>query len=149
VNSDCYLGVLNRLWAKTLRIRPEYREQGSWSLLHDNAPPHKLTIVRDFLDRKGITVLDWLQQISGCSQKWSWRWKEIVTTPSRTSKGMYRSFKFDSKKEYSDYFQKLVNRFQLCIDWEGDYFEYLLTYGAEPFLRSFQLCSHSGNSQQF
>jgi hypothetical protein len=25
----------------------------------------------------------------------------------------------------------------------------LLTYGAEPFLRSCQLCSHSGNSQQF
>jgi hypothetical protein len=26
---------------------------------------------------------------------------------------------------------------------------YLLTYGAEPFLRSCQLCSHSENSQQF
>jgi hypothetical protein len=26
---------------------------------------------------------------------------------------------------------------------------YLLTYGAESFLRSCQLCSHSGNSQQF
>jgi hypothetical protein len=26
---------------------------------------------------------------------------------------------------------------------------YLLMYGAEPFLRSCQLCSHSGNSQQF
>jgi hypothetical protein len=26
---------------------------------------------------------------------------------------------------------------------------YLLTYGADPFLRSCQLCSHSGNSQQF
>jgi hypothetical protein len=24
-----------------------------------------------------------------------------------------------------------------------------LAYGAEPFLRSCQLCSHSGNSQQF
>jgi hypothetical protein len=26
---------------------------------------------------------------------------------------------------------------------------YLLTYGAEPFLRSCQLCSHSGTSQYF
>jgi hypothetical protein len=26
---------------------------------------------------------------------------------------------------------------------------YLLMYGAEPFLRSCQLCSHSGKSQQF
>jgi hypothetical protein len=28
-------------------------------------------------------------------------------------------------------------------------YTYLLMYGAEPFLRSCQLCSHSGNSQQF
>jgi hypothetical protein len=28
------------------------------------------------------------------------------------------------QKEYSDCFQKLVNRFQLYIDSEGDYFEY-------------------------
>jgi hypothetical protein len=28
-------------------------------------------------------------------------------------------------------------------------YSYLLTYGAEPFLRSCQLCSHSGNYQQF
>jgi hypothetical protein len=56
VNSDYYLG--NRLWARILRIRPEYREQCSWSLLHDNAPTHKSKIVRDFLARKGITVLD-------------------------------------------------------------------------------------------
>jgi hypothetical protein len=27
--------------------------------------------------------------------------------------------------------------------------QYLLTFGAEPFLRNCQLCSHSGNSQQF
>jgi hypothetical protein len=27
------------------------------------------------------------------------------------------------QKEYSDCFQKLVNRFQPCIDSEGDYFE--------------------------
>jgi hypothetical protein len=26
---------------------------------------------------------------------------------------------------------------------------FILTYGAEPFLRSCQLCIHSGNSQQF
>jgi hypothetical protein len=39
VNSDYYLGVLNRLWARILRIRPEYREQGSWLILHDSAPP--------------------------------------------------------------------------------------------------------------
>jgi hypothetical protein len=27
------------------------------------------------------------------------------------------------RKEYSDCFQKLLNRFQLCIESDGDYFE--------------------------
>ena len=44
VNAHYYLGVLNRLWARILQIRPEYREQGSWSLFHDNAPTHKTSI---------------------------------------------------------------------------------------------------------
>jgi hypothetical protein len=37
-------------------------------------------------------------------------------------------------------FHNILNR------WKNNY---LLTYRAEPFLRSCQLCSHSGNSQQY
>ncbi|EZA54478.1 hypothetical protein X777_05754 [Ooceraea biroi] len=40
------------------RVRPEYREQVSSSLLHNNIQPHKSTIVRDFLVKKGITLLE-------------------------------------------------------------------------------------------
>jgi hypothetical protein len=36
-----------------------------------------------------------------------------------------------------------------CKSSRSRYWKYLLTYGAEPFLRSCQLCSHSENSQQF
>jgi hypothetical protein len=50
-----------------------------------------------------------------------------------------------------------LNVFQFSSKWTwiecGDEYLYnrmlILTYGAEPFLRSCQLCSHSGNSQQF
>jgi hypothetical protein len=35
------------------------------------------------------------------------------------------------------------------VYWAACEFTYLLTYGAEPSLRSCQLCSHSGNSQHF
>jgi hypothetical protein len=33
--------------------------------------------------------------------------------------------------------------------WTCSFQLYLLTYGAEPFLRSCQMCSHSGTSQRF
>jgi len=54
VNAQCYLGVLKRLWDRIHRVRPEYKEVGSWFLLHDNAPSHKALIVREFLAKKGI-----------------------------------------------------------------------------------------------
>jgi hypothetical protein len=36
-----------------------------------------------------------------------------------------------------------------CVIVEYKHTLHVLAYGAEPFLRSCQLCSHSGNSQQF
>lgn len=52
------MGVLNRLCARNVRVWPEYWEQGVWSLLHDNAPAHICKIVRDFLAKIRIMVLD-------------------------------------------------------------------------------------------
>ena len=52
VNAVYYLGVMKRLLARIRRGRPEYRESGSWRLLHDNAPSHRSTLVTDFLNQK-------------------------------------------------------------------------------------------------
>jgi hypothetical protein len=47
-------------------------------------------------------------------------------------------------------FMKLQhNSIDLFLHFIHIYCIYILTYGAEPFLRSFQLCSHSGTSQHF
>ena len=48
VNAVYYLGVMKRLLTRIRRVRPEYRERGSWRLLHDNAPSHRSTLVTDF-----------------------------------------------------------------------------------------------------
>jgi len=40
VTGNYYLEVLKRLMARIHRIRPEYQDPESWSLLHDNAPSH-------------------------------------------------------------------------------------------------------------
>ena len=53
VNAEYYVGVLNRLLARIRKVRPQYWEQGSWSLLHDNAPVHKSRMVRQFVAKQG------------------------------------------------------------------------------------------------
>lgn len=58
VNAVFYLGVLKRLVRRICRIRPEYREEGSWRLLHDNAPSHRSTLVTDFLTKKRILTIN-------------------------------------------------------------------------------------------
>ena len=53
-----YLEVLKRLMARIRRIRPEYRDPETWSLLHDNAPSHIPLIVRQLLARNQVCVLN-------------------------------------------------------------------------------------------
>jgi hypothetical protein len=76
---------------------------------------------------------------SKLSQRWllvtSFRWLHLLFYPEDWGPTYLRKFDKltpDLKKYYA--------RRQ---------YTYLLMYGAEPFLRSCQLCSHSGNSQQF
>ena len=57
VNAIFYLGVLKRLLYRIRRIRPEYREGGSWRLLHDNTPSHRSTLVTDFFTRNRILTI--------------------------------------------------------------------------------------------
>ena len=47
-----YLSVLERLWKRIRRVRPEYSAPGIWFLLHDNAPVHRAVAVQECLARK-------------------------------------------------------------------------------------------------
>ncbi|UYV63394.1 hypothetical protein LAZ67_2003948 [Cordylochernes scorpioides] len=55
---EYYLNFLKRLIARIRRIRPEYRDEDSWCLLHDNAPSHSSLIVRRFLAKNNVCVLN-------------------------------------------------------------------------------------------
>jgi len=48
VNAKYYLNVLKHLLSRIRHVRPEYREPGSWRLLHNNAPSHCAAIITDF-----------------------------------------------------------------------------------------------------
>ena len=58
VTGSFYLSVLERLWKRIRRVRPEYSAPGSWFLLHDNAPVHRAVAVHEFLARKQACVLN-------------------------------------------------------------------------------------------
>ncbi|UYV73796.1 hypothetical protein LAZ67_11000937 [Cordylochernes scorpioides] len=58
IAGEYYLNVLKRLIARIRRIRPEYRDENSWCLLHDNAPSHSSIIVRRFLAKNNVCVLN-------------------------------------------------------------------------------------------
>ena len=53
-----YLEVLKRLMFRIRRILPEYRDLKTWSLLYDNAPSHISLIIRQFLARNQVCVLN-------------------------------------------------------------------------------------------
>ncbi|UYV65965.1 hypothetical protein LAZ67_3006016 [Cordylochernes scorpioides] len=58
ITGEYYLNVLKRLIARIRRIRPEYHDEDSWCLLHDNAPSHSSLIVRRFLAKNNVCVLN-------------------------------------------------------------------------------------------
>ena len=58
VNGEYYLGVLDRLWERIGRVRPEYPAGKQLFLLHDNAPPHKTKKVNEFLMKKRISLIN-------------------------------------------------------------------------------------------
>ena len=58
VTGSFYLSVLERLWERIRRVRPEYSAPGSWFLLHDNAPVHRAVAVQEFLALKQVCVLN-------------------------------------------------------------------------------------------
>jgi len=58
ITGEYYVTVLNRLISRICLIRPEYQDKSSWYLLHDNAPSQNSLIVRRFLGKNRVCVLN-------------------------------------------------------------------------------------------
>ena len=57
VTGSFYLSVLECLWKRIRRFRPEYSAPGSW-FLHDNAPVRRAVVVQEFLALKQVCMLN-------------------------------------------------------------------------------------------
>ena len=131
VNEQSYLGMMQRLLTRIRRIRLQYKAQGSWLLLHGNAPAHKCIAVPNFLASKSVKVLDhpaYSLDLSPCDYflfpKLKMQLKGLrFDTISEIQKVSTEALKTITKEEYQRCFQKLYNRSKDCISSKGMYFE--------------------------
>jgi len=57
VNAEFYVGVLDRLLKRILRVRTAKFQSSEWFLFHDNGPSHNAAIVKKFLANRNVAVL--------------------------------------------------------------------------------------------
>jgi transposase len=57
VNSEFYRKMVDQLLKRLWLVRLDKAQSGNWFLLHNNAPSHSATIVKQFLTKERITVL--------------------------------------------------------------------------------------------
>ena len=126
-----YLGVLKRLLHRIRRIRPEYREGGSWRLLHDNAPSHRSTLVTDFLTRNRILAINHsphLSDMAPCDFYLSGKLYLAMKGKRFASvEGIQKActdiLKDIPVNDLKHSFEKLLDSAKQCIEAGGDYFE--------------------------
>lgn len=131
VNAAFYEEVLTRLLRRIRRVRPQLSRTGQWVLLNDNAPAHSAIRVRQFLAQRGVTVLDhppYSPDLAPADFFLFPRMKEVlkgarfadVSAIQGRVTSVLRSI---PKEAFSDSFQKLYERCQKCVVYNGDYFE--------------------------
>ena len=131
VTGGYYLEVMKRLWARILRVRPEYRDHGSWRLLHDNAPSHKALVVREFLASKGIVELNhppYSPDLSPCDYFFFSKLKLALKGTSFCEMKDIQKASTDflgtvSRQGFQQCFKRLYDRSNKCINAYGMSFE--------------------------
>ena len=127
-----YLSVLQRLLSRIHRVRPQYRENGSWCLLYDNAPFHRSTLVTDFFCSKTTFLLSTIHAsysldlvrcnfylLSKLHLSWKGKSFDDIKAIQRAS---ILSFKNISKYDLKHSFDELIDRAKCCIEAKGNYF---------------------------
>ena len=131
INEPYYLGVMKRLLSRIRRVGPQYRENGSWRLLHNNAPAHRSTLITDFLTKSHIlTVNDspYSPDLALCDfflfgqlhLAMKGKRHADIETIQKASTAILNNIPTERLKNS---FDMLINHAKRCIDAQGDYFE--------------------------
>jgi len=131
VTGSFYLSVLETLWKRIRRVRPEYSAPCSWFLLHDNAPVHRAVAVQNFLARKQVCMLHHPHNspdLSPCDYFLFPKLKLplkgfLFEDVQNIQAAVTSSLGAIPQKDVQRSFQSLLDRANHCIDAEGMYFE--------------------------
>lgn len=131
MNANTYVEILKRLLRRIRRVRPQYAEQGSWCLLHDNARPHTALVVQQMLAEKGVVSLAHPPYSPDLAPadfflfpklKLSLKGKRFSDIPDIQS-NVIQELNDIRRDDFARSFQELYQRSQKCINLNGDYFE--------------------------
>ena len=131
VTESFYPSVLERLWKRIHRVRPEYSATGSWSLLHNNAPVHRAVAVQEILALKQVFVLNhppYSPDLSPCDYFLFPKLKlplkgRLFEDVQGIQGAVTSSLRAVPQEDVQRSFRSLLDRTTLCIDAEGMYFE--------------------------
>jgi len=131
VNAASYVEVLKRLRDRVHRVRPELWEGRRWILHHDDAPAHSALIVREFLVRNSITMLEhppYSPDLAPCDfflfpkcklVLWGRHLRDETTIKSETT----LLLKGSREEEFQRCFQQWKQRWDKCFVSNWEYFE--------------------------
>ena len=121
VNAEYYKGVLDRLISRIRLVRPALYSTRDFFLLHDSAPAHSATKIRQFLTQKQVATLNHphtchicLSRTTSCSRRWCGSWRVQAVTDQLNK---------IPPENFSNAMKKLETRANLCIASNGYYFE--------------------------
>ena len=113
---------MERLLNRIRRVRPGMCESGDWFLLHDNAPSHNATIVKQFLAQRKMAVLDhppYSPVLAPADYflfpkvKSHLKWR-LFDSISDIQKAMTSTLNTNAKDDFNKGIQKLYDRANLC-----------------------------------
>ena len=112
-------------------MRPKYRENGSWRLLHDNAPAHRSTLITGFLTKNHILSVNhspYSIDMAPCDiylfgkLHLTMKGKRFASVEA-IQKACTDILKDIPLNDLKHSFEKLLDRAKQCIEARGDYFE--------------------------
>ena len=130
VNKEYYIEVLREFRKTFRRKRPELFESGQWHFHQDNAPVHKSILVTDYLTQMGIKMVPhppYSPDLAPCDFWLFPKLKENLrgnrySTIEDMKEAVMRVLNTLTQEDFQGAFQKLLERYNKCID-VGEYFE--------------------------
>jgi len=106
-------------------------EYGDWFLLHDNAPSHYATIVKQFLAQRKVTVIDHPPFSPDLAPADYFLFRKVKShlkgrlfdSISDIQKAVTSTLNTIAKDDFYKGIQKLYDRTNLCVQLEGMYVE--------------------------